>query len=463
MKVRGHFRLFLTIGIFLSLCAVYLFKLNLSFHVNSDFGRDIFEMQKIIGGDFTLIGPMLSVGLFSSPLYFYFYAPILAIFQQNPWAIIYANAIIFSLSFSLMFYFLSYKRNLINTFFFVLIIALLPQTIYSARYPGNAFSYIPFILPLLFFPFINSSPSKKSLFILGVLSFICLSFHPTSIIGIFPLMIWLTISQRKKIFNLIYYFIPTVSFILPVVIFEIKHNFLITSNFTYRVSANLLPANNLNFLKQTISTNFSTSIFLIIVIGTILFFRFYKKYTLYEKILTFWTILSFVVLIFILPKHDWSYLVSLNILLAVSLFISFSKTRYSILLISVLILLIVSSFPKYVYIDTVRPLSRFEKAAAIIASNFPDLCIEKFNVIQVDSSSILVPVGHEYRFFLNKLGFVPLPETNYSEANKLVIFSEIGELNVKSIHNWEIDQFGTKYTIINHSKEDDLDIYFLSK
>ncbi|HCC08691.1 TPA: hypothetical protein DEP81_01775 [Candidatus Woesebacteria bacterium] len=463
MKTNNTSRLILTVGLFISLSALYLFKLKSSFNVNSDFGRDIFEMQKIVSGDPTLIGPMLSVGIFGSPLYFYFYAPILALFHQNPVSIIYANAVLFSAVFSTLFYFLSKKKDIFSSLLFILVPALLLQTIYSGRYPGNAFSYSPFLLSLIIFPLLEIKISKKSLFILGILSFISLSFHPITLFGIVPLVVWLVISQRKKLLQLLYYFIPTIMFILPMVVFELRHNFLITQNFTYRVASNLLPINNFNFIKQTLVNNYSSYIFIFSFLAIILFIRYFKKYSLYEKILTLWTIITFLLLIFIIPKYDWSYLISLNLMLGIVACISFTKTRLTSLLIAPLLLLIVMNFPHNHYQISKRPLSRFQNATDLIATNYPSLKNEKFNIMQVSDPSILVPVGHEYRFFLRKRGFTSLPETNYSDAKTLLIFSEIGETNIRAIDNWEINQFGKKFNISLHQKIDEVDIYVLSK
>lgn len=464
MNFRNILRISLTVILFLSLCALYTFKLKSSFNVNSDFGRDIFEMQKIINGDFTLIGPMLSVGIFGSPLYFYFYAPILALFHQNPESIIFANAILFAFVFSVFFYLLSKKKNIFISLLYILTPALLIQTIYSARYPGNAFSYIPFLLILILFPLLDLKNSRKSLFFLGIISFICLSFHPITLIGIIPLIIWLVISNRKSLQNLLYYFVPTIMFILPMVIFELRHNFLIIRNFTYQVTPNsLLPQNNYKFIDQTISNNFSVHIFLAILLATIIFIYYFKKYSTYEKILSLWTLSSYLLLVFIIPKHDWSYLISLNLMLGIVICISFTKTRFTSLLIAPLLLLIIMNFPHNLFSNSKRPLSRFENAVIYIQDQFPQLKTESFNIIQASDHNILVPVGHEYRFFLKKYGLSSLPETNYSEAKTLLFFSEVGELNIRSIDNWETNQFGKNFNIVRLKKMENLDIYVLSK
>jgi hypothetical protein len=464
MKINNALRLILTASLFLFLGVIYTSGLNTSFIVNSDFGRDIFEMQKIINGDFTLIGPMLSVGIFTSPLYFYLYAPVMAVFHHSPITIVYANAILFSFTFSLLFYLLSKKQNPIVAFLIMLTLALLPQTIYSARYPGNAFSYYPFLLFILFFPVFGQPTSKKNLIILGILSFICLSFHPISIFGIAPLIIWLVISNRNKLQKLIFYFVPTVLFILPMVFFELRHNFIISRNFTYRVSSNnLLPQNNLNFIEQTIVNNYSPYIFLVILAGIIFFILYFKKFSIYEKILSFWTILYFLILIIIIPKYDWSYLVPLNIMLAIALSVSFTKTRIPSLFLILLILLINIYFPHGLYTKSQRPISRFEDAASYIADNFPNLRKQSFNIIQVSDENILVPVGHEYRFFLNKMGLISLPETNYLSATNLIIFSEIPGIKISAIDNWEINQFGKKFKVEASNKVGSIDIFLLGK
>lgn len=50
-----------------------------------DEGRDVLEVYKILHGDFTLLGPTASVGgFFLGPIYYYFMAPFLWLFNYNP-------------------------------------------------------------------------------------------------------------------------------------------------------------------------------------------------------------------------------------------------------------------------------------------------------------------------------------------------------------------------------------------
>jgi hypothetical protein len=464
VKHRNLIRIILTIGLFGLLCVLYFLKLSSSFHLNSDFGRDIFEMQKIINGDFTLIGPRLSFGLYYSPLYFYFFVPVLALFGQSPISIVYANALLFTLASTFLYLYLSRKKNLISSFIFILALSLLPLSIYSGRNPGNALSYIPFFMCLICAPLAIKKPSTFNLVILGILSFICLSFHPVAIFGVAPILIWLIISNRKNLFKLIYYLVPTILFVLPMFIFELRHGFIISRNFANQISSiKSLPLNNLNFINQIVVSNYSPYILILILTALLFFILNFKKYSAYEKVVSFWTVFTYLIFIFMIPKYEGSYLIPLNILLGLSLYIAFIKSPNSIIYLASLLLLIASNFPGSIYTISKRPISKFENAATDIAKRFPNLINKKFNVLQVSDPNIVVPVGHEFRFFLRKQGLTSLPETNYSEATTLLIYSEIGDIAIEKIDNWEINQFGKKFTIKQHEKLDGLDIYMLSK
>lgn len=463
-KNINRIRLILTGVLFFILSAIYTYKLNTSFSVNVDFGRDIFEMQKIINGNLTLIGPMLSIGIFASPLYFYFFAPILVLFHQSPIFIVYANAILYSFALAVLFYLLSKKQSLINSALFVLATALLSQTIYMARYPGNVLSFTPFLLFIVCFPFFGLKTSRKNMLILGVLSFISLSFHPISIIGIVPLAVWLIFCNRKNISGLIFYFVSTALFIFPLLLFELRHNFQLSKNFTlHRSLDNLLPTDNILFLKEIITNNFSPYILIAVLISLAIFVRYFKKYSIYEKITLSWSIVSFFLLVLIIPKYEGSYLIPFNVILLTMLYISFSKTKISSLLISITLLLIITKFPIALYQKSTRPISNYENVAKYISDNFQHLKNSNFNIIQASDPGLQTPVGHEYRFFLRKYGLISLPDTNYKEASTLIIFSGIGELDISKIDNWEMNQFGKNFISTQKIKMNNIDIYILNK
>ncbi|MBA4319613.1 MAG: hypothetical protein C0412_14525, partial [Flavobacterium sp.] len=225
----------------------------------------------------------------------------------------------------------------------------------------------------------------------------------------------------------------------------------------------LLPQNNVLFLKEIIINNYSPYVLIAVLISLVLFIRYYKEYSIYEKIISLWTIISFVLLVFIIPKYEGSYLIPFNVLLAVSLYISFSKTKISNVLILCLIIIVTTKFPLSIYQYSIRPIANYENAAKYISNNYQSLKNDSFNVIQVSDPGIQTPVGNEYRFFLRKYGLDSLPETNYKDASSLVIISEIGELDISKIDNWEMNEFGEKHYDLQKNKYRNVDIYVLKK
>jgi len=462
-------RLFISVAVFIVLILIYVYKLNCAFSVNTDFGRDIFEMQKITEGNLTLMGPMLSAGFYGSPLYFYFYAPLVYLFPGSLIYIVYLNAFIFATIFTMIIYFASKKNNFFQLIVLILAISLLPQTIVSARNPGNAFTYLPILFTLIVFPIFWKVDSKTKLFFLGLGSFLCLSFHPISIFGILPLIVYIFLNYKKKILNLLCFLVPAIASIIPTLLFEIRHNFQISRGFISGLHIGLgnlsfftKLSENLNFVNSTLFQNFTVLVLLIFAISIYLFSRNRAKFSFYDKFLFLWTISAYFIYILITPKFEPHYLIPLNLLILVSLWISLRISSFKPIFIF-FILLIVSQFPVSIFQNSSRPIGRFQKVAQFITTNFPELKKQKVNLIQVSSKEISVPVGHEYRYFLVNQGQSLLAPEEYSITDYLFVISEVPNFDIKKLDNWEIHEFGSNYKIQAQNRVENIDIYLLQK
>lgn len=95
--MRKYYPVMICTAFSLLLCALYAWRLPQSFIVDSDFGRDLDEMARIIQGHITLIGPPLSFGgIFTAPYYYYLFVPALKLSRMNVDAVLYVNAFMYA-------------------------------------------------------------------------------------------------------------------------------------------------------------------------------------------------------------------------------------------------------------------------------------------------------------------------------------------------------------------------------
>lgn len=136
-------RIALTLILLIITLCVFFWKIDASFNFHSDFARDITEMFEISKGDIKLLGPKSSFGgIYTNPIYYYSFVPFLILSNYNPTSVLYINALIFALSIGLIFWLLSKKHPIYESFFVALLIVLFPIYLISARNPGNATSYL---------------------------------------------------------------------------------------------------------------------------------------------------------------------------------------------------------------------------------------------------------------------------------------------------------------------------------
>ena len=116
----------------------------------------------------------------------------------------------------------------------------------------------------------------------------------------------------------------------------------------------------------------------------------------------------------------------------------------------VLCLVQIFIFPIFAYSPSSHTLDAYDMLVDYTLKNHLVDNSTPFSLISVNALPNKVPIGHEYRFLYLKQGLLPLDEHHYSSANKLLIFSAIGQLDVKSLKSWELDQFGSPRKTVTH-------------
>jgi len=468
--IKKYQYLIITFLLFLLISFVYLYKITSSYNYDSDFGRDIVAIQKITKGDLTLLGPKTSFGgLYTGPYYYYLFVPIIALFPQNPEAMLYFNVFLFILSFILII-FSFYKKNNLNYKSLLPIIWLFtsPIIIYSARNPGNAFSYIPLlILILLFIPWIIK---QNNIFIWIIYGFACglvLNIHVVNTLIFFPLVFIL--AYYKKSFLPFLMFIGILISLTPSALFEITHNFVqlhntfIDKSYQSFISntniSNSLPTSTnpfINFYLLLQNSSTWAGISLVVLFITNIFLYFFKKSKNNKNIKILFTSSIFSFLIISITGRSqmtFFYLFPFILLIQITFIFLISKFNFSTLFIIILLIGNIVYFPKYIYLTPSRLISEFKSfTTSLTQSDFwKKINTQNYN-IYVARETAMAPQGWEYRYFLNLNGYQVLDPTLFDQTKQLLIIQEnTNSDNVTSIKSWELDQFGPK--ILNKSIE----------
>jgi len=450
-------KLLFGVGLMALSFVLYFFKLPGSYNFDSDFARDLINIHTISQGHLTLLGPKSSFGgLYTGPYYYYLFVPIYRI-SHSLNAILFFNALLFACSISLVFFILNKHLSLFRATLASLALAFLPLLITTSRSPGNAFSYIPFlIVALTIFSF--AIPEKNLLiFCLGLLLGIILNFHYSNIFFIVSawMILLLTLKKRMKI---AYFALGIFVSYLPLGLFELKHGLVMFKNTfvngSYHTFLNDQNGIQLHAKKNIIdnflflSEQFRQVIILPplvwVAIGLVLML--YKKaqerISAPQKNLFIFSILSSVALVFILNGQFaifYIYPVAIMLALSVVLLVASSKLWYSLIAIILLELLF---FPSSLYKPAVRSYKIFQDASNYLVDKKLIDKNNSFNTIQIRKETSIAPYGFEYRYFLIERGYIPADVTEYQQSHTLILFSEVKKLDLVSLNSWEINQFG---------------------
>ncbi|MGB9707270.1 MAG: ArnT family glycosyltransferase [Microgenomates group bacterium] len=307
----------------------------------SDQGRDAIIVKRIITLEhLPAIGPPTSIGqVYLGPFYYYFIAPWLLIFNFNPAGLAFAVAL-----FSCIFIFLSYwliKKifnqklalffSLFNVFSFILI-------------DFSRFSWNPNLLPYFTFLsvyfFLTARNTNKILYYLlsGTFLSFSIQLHYLALTLIPPITFLLLkdliTNFRKQINKVLLFFLSFSFFNLPLLIFDLRHNFLNLKSFIklFQTQSNAkidyfdnlkLTFAKLNEYLFNTKINDIWLIALLVLIISVLFICFKKKNQIWYFLYFFLSIL-FSLSFYSGPKHAHYFGVIFPFyLLILSYFLSF--------------------------------------------------------------------------------------------------------------------------------------------
>lgn len=410
------------------LLVIWYLKGYSSFTMDIDFGRDLYELSNIWLRKVVFLGPRLSTGFQTSPVYYYLFFPGLLISGGKASSLLISNWL---LAGSVLVFFAGQllKKTKNYSFFIVLTFGLMPYWCENVFHPGNGFTYVFWIflsLTLLYFNF--------PLFLPVLFFGLAFSYHPAAIL-VLPVFIYEYWQKRKKLKEISISFFAFLVAWLPIITFEIITKGLLTRNFLAKPSSGLKFA-IFNFENiKTIAHFLGLNIFLFIIIYTLgIFFA--------EKRQKIWFLCSFFILIllcFIAPVYSY-YLLGITALISFVLLTTLIQKKFGVYLIIFFTAFLFFQYISLPKIQSARPIRKLEMVVeGLVAKNKLDKT-KKIAVVEALALDNAVPQADDYRFFLRMKGYNVPEVQQYSQADVLLMFIEEPKFNWKNWSTWEIEQ-----------------------
>ncbi len=204
----------------------------------SDQGRDAIIIKRIVTFEhLPAIGPPTSIGqVYLGPFYYYFIAPWLLIFNFNPVGLAFGVAFFSCFFIFLTYYFLKLFFNKKVALFFTIFNAFSYMLIDFSRFSWNP-NLLPYFAFMAIYFFLEARKSNKKLYYLLAGAFLSFSIqlHYLALTLFPPITIFflkdLIKNHRKQIVNTVLFSFSFIFFSLPLLIFDLRHNFLNTKSF----------------------------------------------------------------------------------------------------------------------------------------------------------------------------------------------------------------------------------------
>lgn len=452
MRLLSEMKFFLGTFLLLFLFALFFFNITtayrmpVSYNYDSDFGRDLLMMHRITQGKHILIGPQLSfAGLHLGPYPFYLFAPFLRIGNDAYQWVVAANAFLFLSGFILLFFFWNRELGIEYSALSLLWLVTTPYIILAARSAGNAFSYLIFLVWYLVILYSVQKFSSIIIILLGVLGGIIVHFHPISFfVTSFSFLGKITtvknIHLKEKVIASFLFCLSFLSTFLPVILFEVRHNFVITKTaFDIHRYGEFFEKRNFSLF----SFNQSSQEWLPVGILGLIFFMCILLRNKKTKDIYIWFSISLLILLSLFLLGKWAphyFFPSLLLMQLVTIFFV-AKTRYRLFFLAILVAINIFFFPGKFY-KKARNLRDVEKTFSHMLNegNIPK---ENMNVLLINDTYLSI-VGYEYRFLLEKNGYSVDDEFSYRNSRYILLISEKGEIDWEKKTSWELSEFGNK-------------------
>lgn len=452
--------LLVLIGIFLR-----FYKLDEFVTFLGDQGRDAIIIKRIITFEhFPAIGPVSSVGgVFLGPFYYYLMAPFLLLFNFNPLGLAFGSAVFSIAGFIVAYLIIKKELNKKIALFFLALVVFSSTQIDFAR-----FSWNPNLLPIfsfftLYFLY-QVVTTRKYIYpvLLGAFLSFSIQLHYLGLFLFLPIIVFFIINQLKNknffISQFPKFLISSLSFLLfssPLIIFDLKHNFLNTNSFikvftekkvvSYSPLIDRLITTINSFFTPILKVNLNPSLSLVIFLLLLVYF--FKNKSFNDKPLLQINFLNFFLYLFFFSLLNSSryphYYGQIHLSFFLILAYIFSEWNnhhlLKFMMVGLLIIYIVFNGRNYIFLykEGNRQIWRAKIIAQSIVEKNPR---SPFQIVPIPFTEM---DGH-IRYFLEILGKRPLSEESSDQSKELYVLCYEGNCDILNHPQWQIAAFKNK-------------------
>ncbi len=473
----------------ISLLFIFLrvYKIDQSFYLFGDVGRDLFVLQDWSENLLKppLLGPQTSAISFNqSAIYFYYLFPFFVLLKHSVYSTLVATIFLYLVVFGWLFYW--YRKNsiyqwrLLALFFLV---AIHPQFVLQQRLVWNPSLIAPFLILSFWGWFEYQLKPKKiwllvMMFSLATAASLNYSILPTVLAFILVFSWQQRISLKLFLTTLLYGIFSAIVLNLPTLAFEIRHNFLLTRSFSNQevlqqdhslVNKFLMLTTNVIWPKYF--NNLSIWLFIFIVLFLVVIFLKNKNYFKSNQIQTNSFIFSFlvficsVVLLLVTPltMHE-HYMFGVLSFLLIALATLPKKYLWLTLFISSWFYLQPNYFLRY---QSQAPHSAEEKISCL--QNFCNQRINqgfaKQNIFVNTQSASHNHQALEYVFLLKEFGCraIDTQQFNATPVAEMLVVADRATFENGKTSYYELSQFGEATEVSILDCKENLKLHYLTK
>ncbi len=403
-----------------------------SIFLDTDMGRDLYQMSNIYLHKVVWLGPSLSAGFPTSPIYYYMFFPILYLAHGNANSLIVANIVI-ALAALLFFGVMAIKKWGRPGLLPVLAIGLSPWFGQLAVHPGNGYTYA-----LWLFVSLTALWYRLPLFYGATFFGLAIAYHPAAIL-VLPIFLYEWWMRGRSLVQLLLSFMVFALPWSPIIVFEIITKAFLTRSFFAHTGTGLtfgIGTSNLFGILSLSGLPITISIVLLLMAAITA-----------TKRARNWIFYVFFAIIFLsffkpMPPHYLLGVLGTLWFMMTIIFLKNNLTRIILLLlIAFYITKIILSPP---VVPAKRSISKMQKiVAALILTGKIDRnkSIAPVAILSLDNR---VPQADDYRFFLRMKGYSVHDVNDYNLADTLILFIEEPKFPWERWSSWETDRFGKK-------------------
>ena len=461
--------LILFIAIILIAASLRLYRINQLGTFLADQAIELEGTYQILQGKFTLIGIKTSVSeIRNGAVMYYLMAPILYLLKFDPVAGGVFQTVLQLGAILLIYLPFKYSDNQNIGLFSVVFMALSPLLVRYSR--QTMLAYFPlFFSTFTFFVSLKLVQhfQKTLCLIFGFLLGFTLQIHYSALaLIIYAFLIpWLFIERKLILKYFIFILFGFFIGFLPMIIFELRHEFFQTKMLFSFISSFNQPGphsqfNLLNYWRNSIAQLFFAGngylsiIYLTALLPALLIYR--NKLKIFDKLSVLQIISTFIFTALIVRENVSHYLITSFIPLFILTASFIEKLRNTFKFVPIYPLVIFTMLFLFLYNLSAYGLLEnhgwtmtegwnlpgTKKSAEIIFTDIKKQNEKNYNVVMiVDAQNQGLPI----RYFLNIWNIAPLSVNQYDKAKYLYILSQPGIL-LEKIKIWELSSFG-KYNI----------------